>query len=443
MMRGNNSKSRKNVLSAVKDFYFRNLKSEEFVPGKTRVPYGKRVYDEKELINLVDSSLDFWLTAGRYAEAFERKFSRFIGADNCMLVNSGSSANLLAISALTSFLLGKRRLNRGDEVITTACCFPTTVNAIIQNNLVPVFVDIELGTYNIDWAKIERAISPKTKAIFLAHTLGNPFNIKEVKRIANKYNLWFVEDSCDALGSKYNNKMTGSFSDIATFSFYPSHQITTGEGGAVITNNPVLKKALLSLRDWGRDCWCDTGKDGTCKKRFSLKMGRLPFGYDHKYIYSHIGYNMKITDMQAAVGLAQLEKLNDFIIRRRNNFNRLFAFFKKYEDCFILPKAQACSLPSWFGFPLLVRQEAGFNRDAMVKFLEDRLISTRMLFCGNILRQPAYQNIKHRLAGNLENTDIAMNNLFWIGVYPGINEKMLDYIKRCFIDFIAQTKGRE
>jgi CDP-6-deoxy-D-xylo-4-hexulose-3-dehydrase len=414
----------------------------EFVPGQDQINYAGRVFDEKEIINLVDSSLDFWLTAGRYAKQFEKDFAKFLGVNYCLLTNSGSSANLLAVSALTSPKLGKRQLKPGDEVITTACGFPTTLNPILQNNLTPVLVDIKLGNYNIDADKIKKTLSKKTKAIFIAHTLGNPADLNKILKIAKKYNLWLIEDNCDALGSKYNGKFTGTFGDISTCSFYPAHHITMGEGGAVLTNNYQLKKIIASFRDWGRDCWCDSGKDNTCKKRFFWKLGELPFGYDHKYIYSHIGYNLKITDMQAATGLAQLKKLPSFITRRKQNFEAIYNFLRKYENFLILPKIEKEANPSWFGFPILVKETAPFERNNMVEFLEKNKISTRMLFGGNLLKQPAYQNIKCRVCGDLKNTDTITNNLFWIGVYPGITKKQIKYLENIFENFLKKYVSR-
>lgn len=431
----NEKKIRKEIFSKVKDFYQISKQKIIFIPGKSMINYAGRIYNEKELINLVDASLDFWLTAGRYAQEFEKKLAEFLGVKYCALTNSGSSANLLAISALTSPLLKERQLKPGDEVVTTACGFPTTLNPILQNNLVPVFIDVELGTYNIDVEKIEKAISKKTKAIFVAHTLGNPVNIDKILEIVKKYNLWFIEDNCDALGSKYKGKYTGSFGHISTCSFYPAHHITMGEGGAVLTNDPLLRRIILSFRDWGRDCWCEPGCDNTCGKRFGWKLGKLPYGYDHKYIYSHIGYNLKVTDMQAAVGVAQLEKLPKFIKIRRRNFQSIFNHLIKYKKYFILPKPTENSEPSWFGFPILVREDAPFSRNDIVEYLEKNKIATRMLFGGNLLRQPAYQNIKYRLVDGLKNTDLVMNNLFWIGVYPGITKERLEYILKVFDRF--------
>jgi len=434
---------RKEIFNRVKKFYKLRKNQEKFIPGKMRIDYAGRVYDEKEMINLVDASLDFWLTAGRYAKQFEEEFAEFLGVKHCLLTNSGSSANLLAISALTSQKLGERKLKPGDEVITTACGFPTTLNPIIQNNLTPVFIDIDLGTYNIQAEKIKRAISKKTKAIFIAHTLGNPVNLDKIVKIAKKYNLWFVEDNCDALGSKYKGKYTGTFGDISTCSFYPAHHITMGEGGAVLTDNPLLKKIISSFRNWGRDCYCEPGHDNTCGKRFGWKLGKLPFGYDHKYIYSHIGYNLKITDLQAAIGVAQLKKLPFFIKTRKKNFVVLYGLFKKYEKYFLLPKTEKNSEPSWFGFPLLVKEEAPFTKNEIVGYLEENKIATRMLFGGNLTKQPAYENTKYRKFDSLKNTDLVMNNLFWIGVYPGITKEKLAYIFGVLTKFFEKYANRK
>jgi CDP-4-dehydro-6-deoxyglucose reductase, E1 len=435
MTKGNDA--RKKILDQVRAF-FRAQQKGSFIPGKTMINYSGRVYDEKELVNLVDSSLDFWLTAGRFAADFEKKLAHFIGVRYCMLVNSGSSANLLAMTALTSPKLGKRRLVPGDEVITVACGFPTTLNPILQNGLVPVFIDVELGTYNIDTGKIEKALSKRTKAIFVAHTLGNTVNLDKIMKIAKKHGLWVIEDNCDALGSKYKGKYTGTYGHLATCSFYPPHHITMGEGGAVLTNDPLLKKIVMSFRDWGRDCWCEPGHDDTCGKRFSQKFGELPFGYDHKYVYSHIGYNLKITDMQAAIGVAQLDKLPGFIKARKNNFRSLISSLrsKGYDKYLLLPRPEENSDPSWFGFPILVKKNAPFRRADIVNFLESRKIATRMMFGGNLTKQPAYIDIKCRFSGGLKNTDTVMNDLFWIGVYPGITKQKLQYILKTFDEFM-------
>ena len=429
--------ARKDILNKVVKFY-QSQKRNKFIPGKTKISYAGRVYNDKELVNLVDASLDFWLTAGRYADKFESRFAKFLGLKYCLLVNSGSSANLLAVTALTSSKLGKRQLKPGDEVITIACGFPTTLNPILQNNLIPVFIDIDLGTYNIKAENIEKVITKKTKAIFVPHTLGNPAELGKILKIAKKYNLWFIEDNCDALGSKYKGKYTGTFGHISTSSFYPAHHITMGEGGAVLTNDALLYRIIMSFRDWGRDCWCDTGHDNTCGKRFSQKFGKLPFGYDHKYVYSHIGYNLKVTDMQAAIGVAQLEKLPLFIKARKRNFKAFYSGLKKYEKYFILPQTVKNSEPSWFGFPILIKPDAPFTRTDIVLYLEKNKIATRMLFGGNLTKQPAYENTKFRVVGDLRNTDLVMNNLFWIGVYPGISKAQINYITGIFDKFIKQ-----
>ncbi|HEC00257.1 MAG TPA: lipopolysaccharide biosynthesis protein RfbH [Sphingomonadales bacterium] len=410
--------------------------NEQFSPGD-RINYAGRVYDEKEMINLVGSSLDFWLTTGRYAEKFEQEFARFLGVKYCSLVNSGSSANLLAFMALTSPKLGERRIKRGDEVITVAAGFPTTVAPIIQYGAVPVFVDITLPTYNIYCSQLEAALSPKTKAVMLAHTLGNPFDLKQVKEFCDTNNLWLIEDNCDALGSRYcmdgEWRYTGTIGDIGTSSFYPPHHMTMGEGGAVYTNNVQLKRLIESFRDWGRDCWCVSGKDDTCKKRFSQQFGELPFGYDHKYVYSHFGYNLKVTDMQAAIGCAQLEKLPQFIEARKANWQLLREGLAGLEDKFYLPEPTPNSDPSWFGFLLTIRENASFTRDEIVAHLEKNGIQTRMLFAGNLLMHPCFDELRSaktgfRIAGVLVNTNQVMNNSFWLGVYPGMRKEMVKYI---------------
>ncbi|MBN1354256.1 MAG: lipopolysaccharide biosynthesis protein RfbH [Candidatus Omnitrophica bacterium] len=428
-------KIRKKILKEIINFY-EEEKGKKFVPGKTYIPYAGRVYDAGEIMNLVDASLDFWLTAGKYTKAFERGLADFVGKKCSILTNSGSSANLLAVSALKSPLLGKARLKAKDEIITAASCFPTTVNPIVQNGLTPVFIDVELGTYNVIPEMIEKAISRRTRAIFTAHTLGNPARIKEIRRISQKYNLWFIEDNSDSLGSLYGGRYTGSFGHISSCSFYPAHLITMGEGGAVLTDDAVLKKAILSLRDWGRECWCMTGRDNTCGRRFSMKRGELPFGYDHKYVYSHIGYNLKATDMQAACGLAQLAKIERFIKARKENFTFFYKHFKMYEEYFVLPRSENEADPCWFGFPLLVRSSAPFSRNDIVRYLEKNKIATRMLFGGNIIRQPAYKDAAYRVCGSLRNTDLVMRNLFWIGVYPGIKSGEREYIRGVIGEFI-------
>jgi CDP-6-deoxy-D-xylo-4-hexulose-3-dehydrase len=404
----------------------------EFVAGESAVPVAGRVFGAEDIQSLVDSALDFWLTAGRFAEEFERRLAQWFGVRGATLVNSGSSANLLAISALTSPKLGSRRLLPGDEVITLAAGFPTTVNPIVQNGLVPVFVDVSLPTYNVDVKSLETAKSDRTRAVVLAHTLGNPFDVAAVVEFVRKYDLWLMEDCCDAVGATYEGKSVGTFGDLATLSFYPAHHITTGEGGCVLTEKPLLKTIVESLRDWGRDCWCDPGKENTCGKRFDWQLGGLPRGYDHKYTYSHLGYNLKMTDMQAAVGVAQIAKLPGFLGKRRANFQQLREGLKDLEDLFILPEATAKSEPSWFGFPLAVRREAPFSRNRVIAYLESRKIATRLLFGGNLLRQPAYREVKHRVAGSLVQTDFVMNQVFWVGVYPGLTTKMVAYMVDTF-----------
>jgi CDP-6-deoxy-D-xylo-4-hexulose-3-dehydrase len=376
----------------------------------------------------VDSSLDFWLTTGRYAHQFEKEFARFFHMRHAILVNSGSSANLLALTCLTSPLLGDRKLSPGDEVITVAAGFPTTVNPILQNNLVPVFIDVDIPTYNVNVTQLSAALSDKTRAVILAHTLGNPFNLEAVTAFCKEHNLWLIEDCCDAVGALYNSQPVGRFGDMATVSFYPAHHITMGEGGAVLTDKPKLKKLIESFRDWGRDCWCETGKDNTCGKRLDWQLGDLPHGYDHKYTYSHIGYNLKATDMQAAIGVAQLKKLPAFIEARRANFEYLHKGLQDLQEFLILPEATPNSQPSWFGFPIAVRPEAPFTRNQAVQFLESHKIATRLLFGGNLVRQPAYRNVPYRIVGSLKNADFVMNQVFWIGVYPGLTRPMLDFI---------------
>ena len=422
------------------EYYKEAFPEKTFTAGESPVPVSGRVFDESDLFAVVESGLDFWLTAGRFADLFEFKFAKFLGVRDARLVNSGSSANLVAVSVLTSPTLGDRQLKSGDEVITVAAGFPTTVNPIIQNNLVPVFVDIELGTYNVDVSQLEKALGPRTKAMIFAHTLGNPFNVGAVAAFARKHNLWLIEDCCDALGSTFGGRHVGTFGDLATFSFYPAHHITMGEGGCVATNKPQLTKLIESFRDWGRDCWCAPGKDNTCGKRFDWQLGTLPYGYDHKYTYSHLGYNLKATDMQAAVGVAQLEKLSDFIQRRKGNFNYLKSALKPMEEFLILPENTPGSDPSWFGFPLGVRNGAPFQRDELTKTLNDSKIGTRLLFGGNLLRQPAYASCEHRAIGDMANTDFVMNHVFWIGVYPGLTQPMLDFAAETIQDFAAQQR---
>ena len=428
---------RNKILELVREYAREEYSKKEFIAGKTNVLVSGRVFDEDDIATLVDSALDFHLTTYRYNDEFEKELREFFGLKYCLTCNSGSSANLIAISSLTSHLLKERALKPGDEVITVAAGFPTTVNPIMQNNLVPVFVDVELETYNVNVEELEKAISEKTKAIILAHTLGNPFNIQKVKEFCEKYNLWFIEDCCDALGSTYNNQKVGTFGDIATLSFYPAHHITMGEGGAVLTNNPILKKAMESIRDWGRDCWCAPGCDDTCKQRFSQKLGELPEGYDHKYTYSHLGYNLKITDMQAACGVAQLRKLDNFIEKRKDNFKKISNKLEKFSKYLILPKAQENSDPSWFGFLISVKSDAPFSRNDLVKYLNENKIATRLLFTGNIVKQPYIKGRNYRVIGDLINSDFIMNNTFWIGVYPGINDSMIDYVELIMGQFIS------
>lgn len=428
---------RTEILELVRVYYKEQFAEIIFEAGKTTIPFAGRIFDEDELVTLVDSSLDFWLTTGRYAEEFEAKFAEFMGQKSCMLVNSGSSANLLALSALTSPLLKGNRLKRDDEVLTVAAGFPTTVNPIVQNGLTPVFVDVEVDTFNIKIDAIENALSEKTKAIMLAHTLGNPFNLNAVKSIADKYGLYLVEDCCDAVGSKYNGQIVGTFGNLATTSFYPAHHITMGEGGSVLTSNPLLKRIVTSLRDWGRDCYCDPGCDNTCGRRFKGQYGDLPLGYDHKYVYSHLGYNLKVTDMQAAIGVAQLKKLPRFIEHRKENFQKLYKGLEKYDEYLMLPKATPNSDPAWFGFPFNVLENNKFTRKDLAEYLEDNKILTRQLFAGNITKQPAYKDkeVNYRISGSLENTDYIMRNTIFIGVYPGIDDERIDYILSTFDNF--------
>ncbi|KKS31033.1 MAG: DegT/DnrJ/EryC1/StrS aminotransferase, partial [Candidatus Amesbacteria bacterium GW2011_GWA2_42_12] len=417
--------------------YFRNkLVKQKFIPGKTLVPVSGKVFDEEELINGVEAVLDGWWTEGRFAQEFEKQFREYLGVRYVSLVNSGSSANLVALSALTSSVFGERALKPGDEVITAATAFPTTVNPIIQNRLTPVFIDNDLGTKNATVDGIKKAISNKTRAIMMAHTLGNPMPLDGIMELVKKHNLWFIEDCCDALGSTYSGKMAGTFGHVATFSFYPAHMITMGEGGAVITQHPLIHRAIRQLRDWGRDCWCDTGKDNTCGKRFGWKLGDLPFGYDHKYIYSQIGYNVKLTDMQAAIGLAQLKKLPQFITKRKENYQRLLKGLKRYEKYFLFTEIEKEADPCWFGFTIVVRDGAPFSKLELVKYLEDKKIATRSLFAGNLLKHPAYISRKDiRVIGKLSNSDKIMNDGFWIGVYPGITKEMIAYVCKTFDDY--------
>ena len=427
---------RTQILDLVVEYHAEAFAPAEFLAGLSPLPVSGKVFDSAELINLVDSSLEFWLTTGRYAQQFEERFAQVMGARHAMLCNSGSSANLLAISALTSPRLGDRRLVAGDEVVTVAAGFPTTVNPILQNGFVPVFVDIELGTYDIDVTRLEEAIGPRTRAIALAHTLGNPFDLDAVMGLAKAHDLWVIEDTCDAVGATYRGRPVGSFGDLSTTSFYPAHHVTMGEGGCVLTQSGALKKIVESFRDWGRDCWCEPGQDNTCGRRFDWQLGDMPRGYDHKYTYSHVGYNLKLTDLQAAVGVAQLDKLDGFIAARRRNWARLREAIDPLEHVFVLPEATANSEPSWFGFALTVRPDAPFAKCEIVAFLEGRRIGTRQLFGGNLLRQPAYRDIPHRVVGPLINADLVTDATFWVGVYPGLTDPMIDYLAESIHAFV-------
>jgi CDP-6-deoxy-D-xylo-4-hexulose-3-dehydrase len=438
------------VIASVLHYYDLKFGStaKQFSPGD-RIPYGGRVFGSEELINLVDSALAFWLTSGEYARNLEMNLSQFLGSSFCALTNSGSSANLLAISALAVPELGRKRIQKGDEVITVAAGFPTTITPIIQNGAVPVFVDVSLPTYNIDCNYLEAALSKRTKAVLLAHTLGNPFDLQTVTAFCNHYDLWLIEDNCDALGSQYflsgQWRCTGAIGDIGTCSFYPAHQITTGEGGAVLSNDPRLHRTMTSLRDWGRDCWCESGRENACGKRFHQKHGELPFGYDHKYVYSHFGYNLKITDLQAAIGCAQLSKLPDFIASRRSNWTLLYNGLKEFEEWLVLPEPTTHSNPSWFGFPISVRKQNLFSRSELVSYLEANNIQTRMLFAGNIIKHPCFDELRrigngYRVAGPLESTEFIMANTFWVGVYPGITQTMVDFIIDTIRRFIVSHR---
>jgi len=431
---------RQQILQLTAEFHAEAFAKRDFVPGSSVVPVSGKVIDAADMSAVVDSALDGWFTTGRWAKDFERKLAKFFGLRSASLVNSGSSANLVALSALTSPKLGDRQLKPGDEVITVAAGFPTTVNPIFQNRLVPVFIDVTLPTYEIDVTKLEAARSEKTKAVMVAHTLGNVFDLEAVTAFCKKYNLWLVEDCCDALGSTFNGQKVGTFGDIATVSFYPAHHITMGEGGAVLTDKPALQVLIDSFRDWGRDCWCEPGVDNTCGKRFDWQLGTLPCGYDHKYTYSHVGYNLKATDMQAALGVSQIDKLPEFIERRKANFAYLKNVLKPLEQYLVLPEATPNSDPSWFGFPIGVKEDAPFKRDQLTKALEAQKIGTRLLFAGNLLRQPAYEGWEYRVVGEMTNTDYVMNNVFWIGVFPGLTKEMLDFIAKTAIEFVEQAK---
>jgi CDP-4-dehydro-6-deoxyglucose reductase, E1 len=435
------NKLRSQILDLVGQYWAEELARPAFDPERDPVRYAGRVFDQAELKALVDAALDFWLTEGRYCEAFATKIADFLGVDNVLLTNSGSSANLLAIAALTSRKLKDRRLQPGDEVITVAAGFPATVAPLLQNRLVPVFVDVELPTYNVNVAALEQAISPKTRAIFLAHTLGNPFDVEAVLELARRHRLWLVEDNCDALGSRYRERLTGTFGDLATLSFYPAHHITTGEGGAVVTRDEELARLVRSFRDWGRDCYCAGGENNTCGKRFSQKFGSLPTGYDHKYVYSEVGYNLKMTEMQAAIGTAQMDKLPDFCERRRANFAAYNDFLGRHQRHLLLPVATAGSAPAWFAYLLSVLPDAPFSRNDLAAYLNQHRVETRNIFAGNMTRQPAFTGLEpgsYRVAGTLENTDYVMNNTFFLGTYPGLTPGMLAVVANRFAEFMAR-----
>lgn len=431
---------RQQILDLTAQYHAEKFAAKDFVPGTSTVPVSGKVIRADDIQAVVDSALDGWFTTGRWAKDFERKLARFVGLRSASLVNSGSSANLVALSALTSPKLGDRQLKPGDEVLTVAAGFPTTVNPIIQNRLIPVFIDVTLPTYEVDVTKLEAAYSPKMKAVMIAHTLGNVFNLDAITAFCKKYNLWLVEDCCDALGSTWKGQKVGTFGDISTVSFYPAHHITMGEGGAVMTDKPALQVLIDSFRDWGRDCWCEPGVDNTCGKRFDWQLGTLPCGYDHKYTYSHVGYNLKATDMQAALGVSQIAKLPEFIEKRKANFSYLKNALKPLEEFLLLPEATPESDPSWFGFPIGVKPGAPFTRDQLTRALETNKIGTRLLFAGNLIRQPAYEGWEFRVVGDLPNTDYVMNNVFWIGVFPGLTTEMLDHIVKTATDFIGVAK---
>lgn len=433
----NQDQLRASILKEVSRFAEVQLEKPAFIRGESAVPVSGKVLFPADYEALVDASLDGWLTAGRFHDSFQRALSKYVGARNAIFVNSGSSANLVALSALTSPKLGKKRLLPGDEVITVAAGFPTTVNPIIQNGLRPVVVDIELGTYDAISEQLKEAVGPKTRAIMMAHTLGNPFDLDTVRDLCKEHGLWLVEDACDSLGSTYDGKKTGSFGDTATLSFYPAHHITTGEGGAVFVKSPLVRKQVESFRDWGRDCYCETGHDNTCHKRFEWQLGDLPLGYDHKYIYSHIGYNLKATDMQAALGLSQLKNIDAFTQSRKDNFKQLYKQLDGVEGL-ILPKATPKSDPSWFGFPITIDPESSISRQGLLQFLDLRKIGTRLLFAGNLLKQPAYKGVDFRVIGNLKNTDIVMNNTFWVGTYPGLTSEMIDFITESIAEYVQR-----
>lgn len=429
------------ISELVREYYHVKFAGQSFRPGVDPVRYAGRVFDHKEIERAVDASLDFWLTAGRFSEEFEVDFADFVDVDYALLTNSGSSANLLAFSALTSPLLGERRLTPGSEVIAVAAGFPTTVNPIVQNRMVPVFVDVEIGTYNASIENIRKAIGPKTRAIFLAHTLGNPLDLEAIGELVREHDLWLIEDCCDALGSTYRSKHVGTFGHVATCSFYPAHHITIGEGGMVFTNDPLIARAATSFRDWGRDCYCKGGENNTCGKRFSGQYGNLPPGYDHKYVYSHVGYNLKVTDIQAAIGVEQMKKLPDFIAARKTNFKRWQDGFSRWSDLFILPFAAPEADPAWFAFPVSVRPEAPFTRTELTNHLASHDIETRNVFAGNLLKQPAYLDVEHRVVGELTNTEFVMNNTFFLGTYPGLTPEKIEYALSVIDRFVREAKG--
>jgi CDP-4-dehydro-6-deoxyglucose reductase, E1 len=433
--------SRDDILAAVRGYAQGSLVPAPFVPGETTVPVSGKVLDAEDIASLVDSSLDGWLTSGRFTAEFQRALAQYVGARSATFVNSGSSANLAALSALTSPKIGPRRLRPGDEVITVAAGFPTTVNPILQNGLKPVFVDVEIGTYDAVAEQLRAAVGPRTRAIMMAHTLGNPFDLDTVTELCREHDLWLVEDSCDALGSTYRGRRTGSFGDTATVSFYPAHHITTGEGGAVFTKSPLIRRQVESFRDWGRDCYCETGKDDTCGKRFQWQLGDLPEGYDHKYTYSHIGYNLKATDMQAALGVSQLRKIDAFVERRNENFELLHKLLDGVEGL-VLPRATEHSQPSWFGFPITLEPGYPVDREDLLRYLDAKKIGTRLVFAGNLLRQPAYRGIDARVVGDLRASDVVMTRSFWLGVYPGLTEPMLEYVAEVLTGYLRDRAGK-
>ncbi len=439
-------KIKQEIFEKVKEYYrlvHKPQQEEIFTPEKSRINYAGRFFNEFEILNLVDSALEFWLTHGHFSQEFEQKLASYLGVKWALLVNSGSSANLLAFMSLTSHLLEDRQVNRGDEVITVAAAFPTTVSPILQYGAVPVFVDIETDTCNIDVSQLDKALSPRTKAVMIAHTLGNPFDVKKVKAFCEKHNLWLIEDNCDALGSRVDGQLTGTFGDIGTSSFYPPHHITMGEGGAVYTSNPLLKKIMLSMRDWGRDCWCSSGKDNTCGKRFTKQFGDLPFGYDHKYVYSHFGYNLKATDLQAAIGSIQLDKISDFTKARQNNFNILSGRLQPVKHLITLPQCNAWAEPSWFGFLMIVNKTSRFSRNELAQYLESRNIQTRNLFSGNIVRHPLFKSLRegvdYRIPDTLNESDRITEDALWLGVYPGMNERKLHFMADTVIQFLESV----